>query len=431
MVSRAQDKKEALASRAILVGIAEDTRDLSACESGLDELSRLLETAGGECAFRVIQVKEAPDSRTYIGKGKVREVSSLAEEHDVSLVVFDEELSPSQIRNLEEELGSDERSVRVIDRTMLILDIFALHAGSGEGKLQVELAQLRYTAPRLTGKGTALSRLGGGSGTRGPGESQLERDRRHISSRIHALETQLSEMEKNRATMRAARDRSGVPRVAIVGYTNAGKSTLLNTLTNAGVLAENKLFATLDPTTRRLTLPSGEEVLLTDTVGLIRKLPHHLIKAFRSTLDEAAQADILLVLADASDRECDEEIAVTFSLLDELGASGKPTLLVYNKCDRAEASVRTEYREATEVVAISARTGEGLDELLAALARVVRAARRECTLLLPYSVQGKLNTLYEKGTVLSVDYEEGGVRVRAILDEKTANAFAAYAGDDT
>ncbi len=410
------------ASEAILVGIAETTYALDSLSRSLDELTRLLLTAGGSAFARVTQVKEHPDVRTYVGSGKVKEIKDLCVNHGISLVVFDSELTPSQIRNLEEEIGD----VTVIDRTMLILDIFALHAGSGEGKLQVELAQLRYTAPRLTGKGSELSRLGGGIGTRGPGESQLERDRRHMKSRIHALEEQIAEMEKNRLVMRAARDRSGIPKVAIVGYTNAGKSTLLNRLTDAGVLAEDKLFATLDPTTRRLDLPEGESVLLTDTVGFIRKLPHHLVKAFKSTLEEAVHADILMIVTDATDSESDEHLEVTLSLLDELGASGKPTLLVYNKSDLPNARARKEYRDVSAVISCSAATGEGIDRLLESLLAIIRAGKREAVLLFPYTAQSKLSALYDCAEVLSVDYEDEGIRVRAILDVPAYGAYRAY-----
>ena len=416
------ENEQSVAQNAILVGIAESTSELDSVSRSLDELTRLLETAGGYAFARAIQVKDKPDARTYIGRGKVAEIAEIAKNNDVRLVIFDVELTPSQIQNLEDDIGV----VTVIDRTMLILDIFALHAGSGEGKLQVELAQLRYTAPRLTGKGNMLSRLGGGIGTRGPGESQLERDRRHMKQRIHALEEQLAEMEKNRSVMRAARDRSGIPKVAIVGYTNAGKSTLLNYLTNAGVLAENKLFATLDPTTRRLELPEGESVLLTDTVGFIRKLPHHLVKAFKSTLDEAAQADILVIAADATDSECDEHLAVTLNLLDELGASGKPTVLVYNKCDLENARPRLEYRDMAAVVACSAVTGEGVDKLLHELLRIVRSGKRERKLLFPYSAQSKVSALYGMAKVIETSYEDDGILVRAILDEQAAGMYRAY-----
>ena len=321
------DKKEK--SEVILVSVMEKGADPHESEASFDELERLAETAGASVYARMTQEKESPDARTYIGSGKVRELSELCKNGGVDTVIFDSELSPSQIKNLEDEL----EDVRVIDRSMLILDIFALHATSGEGKLQVELAQLKYTVPRLTGHGTELSRLGGGIGTRGPGESKLETDRRHVKRRIDALEAELSELAKNRAVQRGGRDRSGIFKVAIAGYTNAGKSTLLNFLTDAGILAENKLFATLDPTTRRYALPSGEEILLTDTVGFIRNLPHHLIRAFRSTLDEVCFADAILVVIDASDPESDAQTAVTRRLIEELGAADKPALFVYNKCD--------------------------------------------------------------------------------------------------
>ncbi|MBO5306036.1 MAG: GTPase HflX, partial [Clostridia bacterium] len=290
-------------------------------EKSLDELTRLLDTAGGEVFARLIQNKDTPDVRTVIGSGKVNELKEICKQNEIDLVIFDGDLSPSQIRNLEDELETPS----VIDRSMLILDIFALHAKTGEGKLQVELAQLKYTAPRLIGKGNELSRLGGGIGTRGPGETKLESDKRHMKRRIAALEDELDVLEKNRMTMRASRDRSGIPKVAIVGYTNAGKSTLLNRLTDAGILAEDKLFATLDPTTRKYELPSGESILLTDTVGFIRKLPHHLVKAFKSTLDEAVYADILMIVVDVSDPEFRAQLEVTEHLLEELGASDKPT----------------------------------------------------------------------------------------------------------
>ena len=288
-------QERSLNCRGVLVGVEDGSTTHAQVLAELAELSRLLDTAGGETVAQVIQNKSTPDPRTWIGSGKVLEIAELCAANDVDLVVFDTELSPSQIRNLEDGI-SENGSVRVIDRSMLILDIFALHATTGEGKLQVELAQLRYTAPRLIGKGTQMSRLGGGIGTRGPGESQLESDRRHIQRRIRALEEELETLDRTRRTMRASRDKSGLPKIAIVGYTNAGKSTLLNRLTDAGILAEDKLFATLDPTTRKFELPTGESVLLTDTVGLIRKLPHHLINAFRSTLDEAVYADMLMIV---------------------------------------------------------------------------------------------------------------------------------------
>lgn len=413
--------------RAALVGIINRDCPEEEAERSLDELARLLDTAGGEAVVRLLQAKETPDVRTYIGSGKVEELAELCKTNDVDLIVFDTELSPSQIRNLEE--GLDGR--RVIDRSMLILDIFALHAKTGEGKLQVELAQLKYTAPRLTGKGTELSRLGGGIGTRGPGESQLERDRRHLKRRIEALEDALDELERNRRTMRAARERSGIAKIAIVGYTNAGKSTLLNRLTDAGILAEDKLFATLDPTTRKFALPSGEPVLLTDTVGFIRRLPHHLIKAFRSTLDEAVCADILLILLDASDPECGEQLAVTEQLLRDLGAAGKPTIYVFNKCDREAPDDLVLPADTRGGVAchISAKTGEGVDVLVEELERMVTAGRRRLTFVIPNAEAGALNQLYQNATVESVDYGAENITVVAVVDAKTAGMLRRYLGD--
>ncbi len=414
------DKKEEL-RRAVLVGIVPSAKESEACDRSLGELSRLLETAGGETAATLVQVKEHFDPATCLGSGKVEELRALCEHHDCTLIVFDFELSPSQIRNLEK---LTERTV--IDRTMLILDIFALHAVTGEGKLQVELAQLRYTAPRLIGKGAELSRQGGGIGSRGPGESRLETDRRHIHRRIDALEASLAEMQKNRATMRTARDRSGLPKVAIVGYTNAGKSTLLNHLTDAGVLSENKLFATLDPTTRRLSLPEGEEVLLTDTVGLIRRLPHHLVKAFHSTLEEAAYADILMIVLDASDAECGEHLTVTEELLAELSASDKPTIYVYNKSDLCEAPVFGVIDPDRPSVAISSADGRGVDALLSLLSETVQNGKTTLSLFFPYDKQASLSGLHKNATVLSTEYTDRGVLVTAVLDRREAGLYRAF-----
>ena len=413
---------------AVLVGMAERGSDLPALERSLDELARLLDTAGSRVFARVTQIKDSPDPRTLIGAGKVKEIKGLCERNGVSLVVFDGELSPAQIRNLEDDLGGD---VDVIDRSMLILDIFALHAVSGEGKLQVELAQLRYTAPRLVGHGTEMSRLGGGIGTRGPGESKLETDRRHMKERISALERQLEELEENRAVMRAARDRSGRLKVALVGYTNAGKSTLLNRLTDAGVLAENKLFATLDPTTRRLTLPSGETVLLTDTVGFIRKLPHHLVKAFRSTLDEAKYADVLLIVCDATDPELPEHLDVTRETLASLGASDKPTLTVFNHSDELLECPETGFVAEGDRVFISALTGAGVDLLLAKLDETVASMRRTCRFLFPYTASGNLDKLYRTAAVQSVDYLPEGIAVTASVDRRTAGELSDYLAEAT
>ena len=412
---------EIVKSEAIVVGIAERGSDVPECERSLDELERLLDTAGGSVFARVIQVKDSYDPRTCIGSGKVKEISSLCADNNIELVIFDFELTPAQIRNLEEDIGGD---VRVIDRSMLILDIFALHATSGEGKLQVELAQLRYSAPRLMGHGTELSRLGGGIGTRGPGETKLESDRRHMKEKVIALEKRIAEMEHNRAVMRAQRDRSGLAKIALVGYTNAGKSTLLNALTGAGVLSEDKLFATLDPTTRKLELPCGESVLLTDTVGFIRKLPHHLVKAFKSTLDEVVYADILLIISDVTDPEVMEHIEVTRGVIEELGASDKPVIYVYNKCDMLEDGIPAP--EGDNTVVISGVTGQGIDRLLEVIEEEIHRFKKKYTLLIPYSNQSALSNLYDSYTVSEVNYLDDGISVEVILDERGKGVYGKY-----
>ncbi len=410
---------EIVKSSAIIVGIAERGSDVPECERSLDELERLLDTAGGEVFARVIQVKGSFDPRTCIGSGKVAEISQLCKDNCISLVIFDFELSPAQIRNLEGDIGED---VRVIDRSMLILDIFALHATSGEGKLQVELAQLRYSAPRLMGHGTELSRLGGGIGTRGPGETKLESDRRHMKEKVIALEKRLEEMEHNRAIMRSQRDRSGLIKVALVGYTNAGKSTLLNYLTGAGVLSENKLFATLDPTTRKLELPCGETVLLTDTVGFIRKLPHHLVKAFKSTLDEVAYADILLVVSDVNDPEVSEHIEVTGKVIEELGAADKPVIYVYNKCDLSDE----DFVNGEDTVFVSGATGQGIDAMLGKIEEYVHRFKKKYSLIIPYSNQSVLSALYDSYTVDNVEYVDEGITLDVILDERGKGIYGKY-----
>ena len=412
---------EIVKSSAIIVGIAERGSDLPECELSLDELERLLDTAGGTVFARVIQVKDSFDPRTCIGSGKVKEISELCKDNCIELVIFDFELTPAQIRNLENDIGED---VRVIDRSMLILDIFALHATSGEGKLQVELAQLKYSAPRLMGRGTELSRLGGGIGTRGPGESKLESDRRHMKEKVYALERRLAEMEHNRAVMRAQRDRSGLTKVALVGYTNAGKSTLLNALTGAGVLSEDKLFATLDPTTRKLELPCGENILLTDTVGFIRKLPHHLVKAFKSTLDEVVYADILLIVSDITDPEVAEHIEVTKNVIEELGASDKPIIYVYNKCDKLEDDIPMPEDESTVIV--SGVSGQGIDNLLSAIEDTIHRFKKKYQLLIPYSNQSIVSALYNGYSVESVEYVDEGISVSVILDDRGRGMYGKY-----
>ncbi len=410
-------------SLAVLVSIAERSSEIAECERSLDELERLLNTAGGSCFAKIIQVKESFDVRTCIGSGKVAEIKELCQNNNIPLVVFDFELSPAQIRNLENDI----ENVSVIDRSMLILDIFALHATSGEGKLQVELAQLKYTAPRLIGKGKDLSRQGGGIGSRGPGESKLETDRRHLHEKVSQLERKLAEMEHNRAIMRAQRDRSGLTKLALVGYTNSGKSTLLNRLTDAGVLAENKLFATLDPTTRKLDLPGGECVLLTDTVGFIRKIPHHLVKAFKSTLDEVRYADVLLIVNDVNDDENAEHLEVTRSVINDLGAGDKDIIYVYNKCDIFEGTLP---ESTPDTVFISAKENMGIDVLLNVIEKTLAKAKKRVKLLIPYSEQSALNSLFKVYNVAEVDYRDDGTFVEAVLDLKGQGQYAKYIIED-
>ncbi|MDR1409231.1 MAG: GTPase HflX [Oscillospiraceae bacterium] len=378
-------------------------------EASLEELTELVKTAGGEVAGTLVQKREAPDRATCIGSGKLDELKALVENEEAELVVFDLELAPSQLRNIEAETD-----VRVIDRTMLILDIFAGRAKSAEGKLQVELAQLRYSMPRLTGKGIELSRLGGGIGTRGPGESKLESDKRHINRRIHALQEELTELTERRGRLRARRKKDGITTVAIVGYTNAGKSTLLNRLTDAGVPAEDKLFATLDPTSRALTLPDGRQILLIDTVGLIRRLPHHLVEAFRSTLEEAAGASLILHVCDASSPELDEYIRVTNDLLDALGAGLIPRLCVLNKSDKAILHWDLPLPEDT--VQISALKGDGLGDLLTRIAEKLPSTRRLARLLLPYSDGSMAAALRKEGSVRKESFTEDGLYMEVVAE---------------
>ena len=418
-IFESEEKPRAVIVSVILPGM--DERDAGV---SFDELERLLETAGGEVFARMTQARDNPDNATYIGKGKLEELYELCDSNKIELVVFDGELSPMQIRNIEDSL----ENTHVIDRSMLILDIFALHARSGEGKLQVELAQLKYTVPRLYGKGSSMSRLGGGIGTRGPGETKLEKDKRHVKRRIEALEENIRDIEKSRALQRTRRENSGTVKVAIVGYTNAGKSTLLNKLTGAGILAEDKLFATLDPTTRKFVLPSKREMLLTDTVGFIRNLPHHLIKAFRSTLDEAKYSDALLIIIDASDPECVSQLDVTENLLAELDAADKPIVYVFNKCDMVE-SMYDEVRKIAikkNCVFISAKTGEGIDRLTDELETLALGGKRLCKLVFPMSEQAALSRLYALSLIESIEYTEEGAEVSALLDAENYGRYKKY-----
>lgn len=402
--------------KALLVSV--DTGEFDA-EASIDELEELAYTAGAEVVGKVIQKKEAPEKATFVGVGKLAEIIAFCQSNDVDLLIFDSELSPSQQRNLEKLT-----SVRVIDRTMLILDIFAMRARTSEGKLQVELAQLKYQLPRLAGQGTSLSRLGGGIGTRGPGETKLESDKRHIRRRIQKLQEELEQLEKRRNQMRKRREKDGVQTVAIVGYTNAGKSTLMNALTDAGVLAENKLFATLDPTSRGLTLPDGRQVMLVDTVGLIRRLPHKLVEAFKSTLEEAAQATIILNVCDASDEHSAEHLEVTKNLLEELGCSGKPVISVMNKCDL----VGDIYSMPTfgKTVMISALEGKGFDELLSAILKELPPTRRKAEFLIPFSAGAVAARIRKEGAVEFEEYREDGLYMKATVEISLINEIKDY-----
>ena len=394
-------------TRALLVSV--DTGDFDA-EASLSELEELVKSAGAEPEFTLTQKLQRPESATFVGSGKLQEIKELCEAQELDLIVVDSELSPTQIKNIE-----NFTDVRVIDRTTLILDIFAQRARSKEGKLQVELAQLKYLLPRLTGKGIEMSRLGGGIGTRGPGETKIETDRRHIRRRMETLKEELAEVEKHRHMLRRRREKDGVITCAIVGYTNAGKSTLMNTLTDAGVLAQDKLFATLDPTSRALKLPSGVSVMLIDTVGLVRRLPHHLVEAFRSTLEEAAQSDIIINLCDASSEEARVHLSVTNDLLESLGAQDRPIITVLNKCYLLDDSVMP--LEFENCVKISARTGEGIDRLLNAIENNLPVRMKRVSLLIPFADAGIVSEIRDKGTLISEEYTVEGVEVEAIADE--------------
>lgn len=379
-------------------------------EVSIDELEELARSAGAEVVAKVIQQRAEYDRATVIGRGKLEEIKQLAEAEDVDILIFDCELTAANIRNLEEATG-----LGVIDRTMLILDIFAARAQSRAGRLQVELAQYKYRLPRLEGMGKNLSRLGGGIGTRGPGESKLESDRRHIRRRIETLERKLEELSANRELIRSRRKKDGIVTAAIVGYTNAGKSTLLNRLTNAGVLSEDKLFATLDPTARALELPDGRSIMLVDTVGFVRRLPHHLVEAFKSTLEETVQADLLLNVCDISSGEADSQTEVTRTLLESLGADKIPMLNVLNKCDLLEGArpICT-----SDCVMVSAKTGEGVDEMLEKISKMLAPTQIRMTVLIPYSEGGLLGEIRAFGKVFSEEFTPEGTLVDALVDMK-------------
>lgn len=394
-------ENERAPQRAVLVAVDLGEYDV---EISLDELSELAATAGAEITGRVVQKRESYDSATCIGSGRLAEIELFCHNTDSELIIFDCELTATQLRNVEQATGA-----RVVDRTMLILDIFAMRARTREGRLQVELAQQKYLLPRLAGLGTALSRLGGGIGTRGPGETKLESDRRHIRRRIRALEEQLEELKKRRMNTHNRRKKAGATVVAIVGYTNAGKSTLISRLTGAEVYAEDKLFATLDPTARALTLPNGEQIVLIDTVGFIRRLPHHLVEAFQSTLEEALYADLLLNVCDVTDSDIDEKIKVTMDILEQLGAGDKPLITVLNKCDLAR-QIPLCINDKT--VAVSAATGEGLERLLSSIQKYIPPKFARVTLRVPYTQAQLLGQVRTWGKVFSESFEEDG----AVLD---------------
>ena len=401
---------EAKQERAVLVGLNADcfTTAQTATEETLEELDALLETAGGFCTGKMLQNRHTPDSHSFIGEGKALEVKMLVEATESTMVIFDNELSPGHIRALEEILG-----VPVLDRSALILDIFAQRAKTRENRLQVELAQYKYLLPRLSGMGKSLSRQGGGIGTRGPGETKLESDRRHIRERIDRLQNELEQVRKVRSVQRERRMKNSVPVVAIVGYTNAGKSTLLNRLTGAGIPANNRLFDTLDTTSRQLKVSDNLDVVLSDTVGFIAKLPHHLVDAFRATLEELEYADLLLHVIDASDENRQEHIRVVDSLISKLAKPGTPVLQCYNKADLVSPE---DIPIGEDIVKMSAARGEGMDALLQAIENALGHSRHHVVLTLPYSMGGTVETLHENAQVLSVDYTGEGIVIEAILD---------------
>lgn len=379
-------------------------------EESVEELRELVKTAGAETVGVVIQNRENIHPGTYLGKGKIQELKEMVWESGATGVVCDDELSPAQLKNLEDALDT-----KVMDRTMIILDIFAARAKTREGKIQVELAQLRYRAVRLVGLRNSLSRLGGGIGTRGPGETKLEVDRRRIHERISQLKSELQDVERHRDVVRKQREQSGTLTAAIVGYTNAGKSTLLNKLTGAGILAEDKLFATLDPTTRALTLPGGEKVLLTDTVGFIRKLPHHLVEAFKSTLEEARYCDVILHVVDCSNPQMDMQMHVVYETLRRLDIKDKEIITVFNKVDRPDADTACRDMSADYKVKLSAKTGEGIGELLDLFALILRNRRIYFEKIFAYRDAGRIQTIRKSGQLLSEEYQDDGIHVKAYV----------------
>ncbi len=407
--------------RIIAVGVTVPPASVDETEAHLDELALLVDTAGADVVARVLQRRDAPDPATFIGKGKAEELRETSLEVDADTVVFDDELSPAQSRNLESLLGRT-----AIDRTAVILDIFAQNARTAEGRAQVELAQLRYRLPRLRGKGSSLSQQAGGIGTRGPGETKLEVDRRRLLRRITALEAELAALARTRRTQRKARQRGRNRTLSIVGYTNAGKSTLLNRLTDAGVLVEDRLFATLDPRARRLELPGGEAVIVSDTVGFVRKLPHQLVEAFRSTLEVVAESDLLVHVVDAAAPDPEEQMRAVRSVLDQIGAGEVPELVVFNKLDVAPDEAKRLVADHAGSVTISAATGEGIASLLAAASDRLRALESVIELVVPYERGDVVAALHREGEVLVEAHEDGATRVRARLDAAGAARFREF-----
>ena len=402
---------EQIEETVILAGI--DTGDGEAAERSLDELEELAKTAGAKVAGRLIQAREAAHPATYVGRGKLMELKELIWETDAAGIICDDELTSAQLGNLEAEL-----SCKVIDRTLLILDIFAARAASGEGKIQVELAQLRYRASRLTGLGRSLSRLGGGIGTRGPGEKKLEMDRRLIRERISRLKRELKDVEKHRELIRTQRKQSGLKVAALVGYTSAGKSSIENALTDAGILEDAMLFSTLDTTTRSLMLDNTQEILLTDTVGFIRKLPHHLVEAFKSTLEEAKYADIIIHVVDASNPQMDEQMHVVYETLRQLGAEGKPVVTLFNKQDLLENPVRQKDFRADYSIPASAKTGQGLEELKKGLLEIIRRDQIYIERLYDFAEAGKIQIIRTRGQLISEEYVPEGIQVKAYVPKE-------------
>jgi GTP-binding protein HflX len=411
--------------RALLVGTDAVDHNLDIAEASLDELGLLVDTAGADPVHVELQRRKSLDPATYIGSGKAHELQAIAQGLDIDVVVFDDELTPAQQRNLEGLFSCD-----VVDRTALILDIFAQHATTQEGMVQVELAQLRYRLPRLRGRGKTLSQQGGGIGTRGPGETQLEVDRRRIQKRMSKLEHDLKDLARVRTTQRKARVRSGVPVVALVGYTNAGKSSLLNQLTRADVLVENQLFATLDPTSRRATLPGGEHIVCTDTVGFVRKLPHQLVEAFRSTLEEVNASDLLVHVVDASSNESQRQLDAVRSVLHEIGANDIPELIVGNKIDLADADTLARFRsDNPSAVLVSARTGEGMSELVDRIGQRLRNLVPVVELRVPYARADVVAALHREGEVLVEQHDDDGTRLKARLAKSRVAEFAEFVVD--